>query len=341
MRHPLIIGGILLASLTANRAVAQDWVAKMITEKNHNFGTVARGADTVHRFSVKNIYKQDIELVSVRSSCGCTSPSLEGKVLKTGEVGYVVASFNTRTFTGVHGATLTLNVAWNDNGVRRTGEAQLRVDGNIRSDIVFQPGAIKFENVEQGTTDEQTVQVSYQGRPNWEITDIRGAARQLEVEFTETLRASGRITYNVLVRLKDSASSGYFNEQIVLVTNDEQNPRIPLHVAGRIVPQISVSPEALLLGEVPSGQEVTKRVVVRGKKPFRIVSIKSEAEGFQFKVDNDNEPSDRHIVEVMFAAKRDAGPVKQMIHITTDLGETFNAALTAYATVVAAEGVPD
>src|SRR5262245_62103878 len=121
---------VIAVLLGARAAVAESWVSKMFTDNEHDFGTVARGADTVYKFPVKNIYKQDIELVSVRSSCGCTTPTLEGKVLKTGETGYVVASFNTRTFNGVHSATLTVSVKWDDKGMSRYGEAQLRVQGD-------------------------------------------------------------------------------------------------------------------------------------------------------------------------------------------------------------------
>ena len=134
------------------------------------------GADTVFRFPVQNRYKQDIEIVNVRSSCGCTAPTIENKLLKTGDVGYIVATFNTRTFTGRHGATLTVEVKWNDNGILRRGETQLRVDGTILDDVVFNPGAVKFENVDQGAKAEQRVTVS-SGRPNWKITDVRGASR--------------------------------------------------------------------------------------------------------------------------------------------------------------------
>ena len=155
---------VILASCVAQLASGETWVTKMFPEKKHDFGSVARGADTVYRFPVKNIYKQDIELVNVRSSCGCTTPTIEGKVLKTGETGYIVASFNTRTFTGVHGATLTVEVKWNDKGILRRGETQLRVDGNIRGDVVFKPGAVKFESVDQGTKQEQHVAVTYAGR---------------------------------------------------------------------------------------------------------------------------------------------------------------------------------
>jgi hypothetical protein len=311
----------------------------MFSETKHDFGTVARGADTVFKFPAKNIYKQDIELVSVRSSCGCTTPTIDKKVLKTGDIGYVTATFNTRTFTGVHGATLTVEVRWKDGDNTRTAETQLRVDGNIRSDIVFQPGAVKFDDVDQGVGSEQKVNVTYAGRSDWKLVDVRGGSDALEVELTQTQRYTGRVAYDLLVRVKNTAPAGNFNEQLVLVTNDEENPRVPIYVTGRVVPQISVSPESLMLGSVGVGQKVSKKFLVRGKTPFKITSVNCDDEKcFAFKTDDQS--SDRHIVEVMFDANKDAGDVKQSIRIATDMGDKFSTTLTAFATIVPNETTP-
>jgi hypothetical protein len=328
----LISIAMVCIAVLAPRARGEQWVDKMFADREHNFGTVARGADTVYRFPVKNIYKQDIELVNVRSSCGCTSPSIEKSLIKTGETGYIVATFNTRTFTGMHGATLTVDVKWNDRGIWRRGETQLRVNGNIRGDVVFKPGAVRFDSVDQGSTAAQKVEVIYAGRPNWQIVDVRGASDDLEVELSPGPRSSSRVAYQLVVRLKESATAGYINDQLILVTNDERNPRIPIHVSGRVVPAISVAPESVLLGDVKFGEQVSKKVIVRGRKPFRIVSIKCDEDSFQFNVDD--QPNERHVVEIVFDAKKEVGSVKQLIHITTDLGESFQATLTAYATVV-------
>jgi hypothetical protein len=331
----IIAAAAIVLATAAAPCFAQAWVSKMFAEKKHDFGNVARGSDISYGFAAKNIYKQDVELLSVKSSCGCTSPSIEKKVLKTGDVGYVTATFNTRNFSGVHGATLTVVVRWNDNGRWRTGETQLRVDGNIRGDIVFTPGAVRFDDVDQGAPAEQKVNVTYQGRSNWKVVDVRGASDALEVELTQTQRYSGRVAYDLLVRLKDSAAGGYFNDQLVLVTNDEEYPRVPIYVSGRVVPQISVSPESLLMGDVVQGQHTSRKIIVRGKKPFRILSIQCDNEDcFEFK--SDDQPKDRHIVEVILNAKKDAGNLKETIHIATDLGNKFNTSLTAYATILPA-----
>jgi hypothetical protein len=173
--------------------------------------------------------------------------------------------------------------------------------------------------------------VTYAGRADWKIADVRGASDDIEVELTETQRYSGRVAYDLLVRVKDSAPAGYFNEQLVLVTNDERTPRIPLHVEGRVIPEISVSPEPLMFGEVVRGERVPKKILVRGKKPFKIVSMTCDDSCFEFKTDDTS--SERHIVEVVFAAQCDPGKVKETIHIATDLGTSYRATLTAYATV--------
>ncbi len=338
MRYYTIAAAAVI-SFIASSGFAEPWVTKMFSDTKHDFGTVARGADTVYKFQAKNIYKQDIELLTVSSSCGCTTPTIDKKVLKTGEIGYVTATFNTRTFTGVHGATLTVGVRWSDGGNWRHAETQLRVDGNIRGDVVFTPGAVKFESVDQGAKAEQKVDVTYAGRSDWKITDVRGASDALEVELAQTQRYTGKVSYQLLVRLKDSAPAGYFNEQLVLVTNDGENPRIPIYVTGHITPQIAVRPESLTLGTVKMGQEVAKRFLVSGKSPFKILSIQCDDEqSFSFKTDDQS--SDHHIVDVKFVANKNAGDIKEPIRIATDLGNKFQASLMAYATIEPSDQQP-
>jgi hypothetical protein len=330
-----VVVGVLCITI---QCFADQWVDNMLAEHEHDFGTVARGADTVYKFPIKDIYKQNVQLVSVRASCGCTTPTLENTTLKAGETGYIVATFNTSTFSGIHGATLTLNAAWNDNGVYRTGETQVHVHGNIRSDVVLLPGSVKFGSVDQGSKVEQKVQITRTGRPDWRITDIRGVRDAFEVELAQPQRLSDGVAYNLLVRLKDSAPAGYFNEQLVVVTNDDQSPGVPIQVEGRVVPQISVAPETLMLGEVAQGEQVSKKILVRGKQPFRILMMKSDSNLFDFWTDNQS--SERHIVDVIYNAKQNPGNIKDTIRVATDMGTGRQTTFLAFATVVPATTAP-
>jgi hypothetical protein len=292
----------------------------MFNTLEYDFGTVARGADTVYRFEVTNLYKQTMHISGVRSTCGCTTATIENATIKTHEKAYVVAKFNTRTFVGRHGATLTVTF---DPPFR--AEVQTRVHGNIRGDVVFSPGAIGFGSVDQGTTQEQQVKVNYAGRNSWEILDITNDNDYFEVELNETARGGGRVSYSLLVRLKDNLPPGYVNDQLTVVTNDRNpnNQRIPLFVEGRVVPEISVTPETLVLGELKQGEEIAKRIVVRGKQPFKIVDILCDNDSFDFKMDKTAKLV--HLVNITYQAGDKLGNLNQPIHIKTDRGDTRTA----------------
>jgi len=310
----------------ASPASAQQWADKMFSTLDHDFGTVAKGSDTVFRFEVKNLYKEDIHIASVRTSCNCTTPSIENNTIKTFEKAYIVAKFNTRTHSGRRNATLTVSI---DKPYR--AQVQLRVHGHIRSDVVFEPGSVNFGTVDQGTQSQKSVAVNYAGYSGWRITDVRSASSDLEVELIQRNTVNRRAAYNLVVRLKPTARPGFLKEQLVLVTSDNNNPRIPLVVEGRIMPEISVAPMNLVLGEVPAGETVTKRLIVRGKKPFRVTKVRSDASGFKFQTDK--EASDRHIIDIAFTPQTGEGVIKTPIVVETDLGASYTASCTAYATL--------
>jgi len=331
-----LIAALGLAAATAH---GQTWAEKMFNTLDHDFGAVARGADTVFRFEVTNLYKQDMTLMGVRSSCGCTSPSVESApgmpaenntvTIKSHEKAYVAARFNTRTHVGQKGATLTVTL-----GGAYPAEVQLHVHGYIRSDIVFNPGSVEFGEVNEGELKEQRVQVMYAGRSDWQITDVTNDNDNFEVELQEAERSAGKVTYNLLVRLKNNVPVGFVKDQLTVVTNDTrpENQRIPLIISGHVRPEFAVTPSQLVLGEIPPGAHVTRKIVVRGKDPFKIVDVNCGDDCFDFKKDTD-EARKVHFVEVTFKAGEHPGKLETPIRIVTDR-ENRGATLVASATVI-------
>ncbi len=338
MIRTLFASWLLLVGLFTAPAAAQDWAEKMFNKTEHDFGTVARGADTVFRFEVTNLYKQTMKITGVRSSCGCTTPTVENGTIATHEKGYIVAKFNTRTFVGRHGATLTVSFA-----PPYSAEVQVRVHGNIRGDVVFQPGSVAFGNVDEGVPLEQRVVVTYAGRENWKILDVTNDNDHFEVELDEFARGGGKVSYGLLVRLKDNVPAGYLKDQLTVVTNDPraESQRFPLFVEGRIVPEFSVTPENLVLGNVVAGKPVTRKIVVRGKKPFRIADVNCGDNCFTFKTDNDSKAV--HLVELTYIPPNKSGAVQVPVRIKTDRGENRGATILVSATVeeVAADSQVD
>ena len=84
----LIFCAMLLCGVPT--ASAQMWANKMFEATDHDFGVVARNSKQQFRFKLKNIYVEDVHIARVRSSCGCTSPIIEKRTLKTHESGTIL-----------------------------------------------------------------------------------------------------------------------------------------------------------------------------------------------------------------------------------------------------------
>jgi len=315
-----------IALLSASLAPAQQWAAKMFDHTKHDFGTVARNAKAVHTFSLKNIYEEDVHIVGVRSSCGCTIPQITKHDLKTFETGEIVAEFNTRLFLGQKNATLTVVL---DKPF--PAEVQLHVAGLIRGDVVLQPGAIDLGSVDVGTAVEQKISVTHVGRSSWEIVDAKAVNPHIQVELFETGRGRGKVSYELLFRLTGDAPVGYVRDQLLLVTNDPAAPEIAVDVEGRVASAVTVSPASLFMGVVKPGQQVSKHLVVRSRTPFKIVEIKCDDKSFEIVAPADAKPV--HLIPVRFTAGNHPGKVTRHISIATDQGDS-TAEFTAYAQVI-------
>lgn len=296
-----------------NVAAAQEWAEDMFTHRSHNYGTLARGAEAVYRFELENLYEEDVHIASVSSSCGCTTPTIEKATLKTFEKGAIHARFNTQSFLGSKSATINVVI-----DKPYYAEVTLQVTGFIRSDVVLTPGTVNFGTVKQGSESEKTVHVSYAGRDNWGLTDIRSANQNLSVRLEETHRGGGRVEYDMIIQLKGGGTAGYSHDQLTLVTNDLQNQLIPLSVLSNVEAELTVSPRLLAFGTVKPGQTVTKKIIVRGKSDFNILDVECASDQLEF--NSRNKPQKLHLIPVTYTAPDASGPQKHEIVIRTDLG---------------------
>jgi hypothetical protein len=308
-------------------ASAQQWAEKMFKDKSVDFGAVPRAAKIEHEFVFTNPYKEDIHVVSVRSSCGCTEPRVENETIKSREQGKIIAAFNTNAFTGQRGATVTVTI-----DKPQWAEVQLQVRGYIRTDLVLSPSQVSFGNIGEGEAGDKTIKINYAGRSDWKINEVKSNSPYVTATVREASRQGGRVSYELDVKLAAGAPTGYLNEQLTLVTNDRRGG-FPVAVEGRIVPELTASPSPLMLGNLYPGQKVTKQLVIKGAKPFKILDIRCENSAFAFKSSEEAKPL--HLVPVTFEAPEAPGKLTQKIEIVTDLSEQKTLTVSAIGQISA------
>ncbi|TWU60031.1 hypothetical protein Poly51_03050 [Rubripirellula tenax] len=298
---------------------ATDWSDIAFPVKTHDFGTVAVGAKTEFPFSVVNTMSSGIHIQSVRASCGCTTPIVVDQYVAPGATGTILARFNTSTFKGKKGATLTVVI---DQPFY--SEVRLRVDGYIRSDMVFYPGSIDFGKIAQGEATSKSTKVLYAGRSDWQIVDIRSNKPWLMPVIKETVREGGRVNYELSVDLREDAPTGSFLDELVVVTNDRSMPNVPLKVSGQVDSALSISPQAIAFGSIKTGEAFTKSLVLMGREPFQVESI--TAEGWQIDFQPTTELKKMQMVSATFKyVGNGSGPQKASFEIKTSGANSVTA----------------
>ncbi|HWY87235.1 MAG TPA: hypothetical protein VNX28_10950, partial [Gemmataceae bacterium] len=116
--------------------------------------------------------------------------------------------------------------------------------------------------------------------------------------------------------VKPDAVAGAFNQEVTIQTNDPASSTLTFHVLGNIQATLNVAPSAIDLAGVKVGESQTRKVVVRGSRPFRILGIDGQGDGIAA-MPEPREGSTQ-IVDVTFSPAK-AGELKKQLVIRTDL----------------------
>ena len=80
----------------------------------YNFGDIQENKGKVsHKFNFTNNGKESIRILTVKPSCGCTTPNWSKDEIKPGKKGFIIAEYNPKGRPGVF--RKSLSVITNDN----------------------------------------------------------------------------------------------------------------------------------------------------------------------------------------------------------------------------------
>jgi len=315
MKLKSLISGAMFTSvmlLTATGAYAQKWAEDMFQVKEVDMGSVARGADVRYRLSFKNGNKEALNISGVQTGCNCISAKASTEVLNSLETAHIDIVLDTIKFTGLRETSVTVNF-----GAPFPASVRIPVKAFIRTDVVLTPGLADFGSLSKGASAERRIQIAYAGRNDWKIMKVLNNSAMLDADVKETSRGNGRVTYDLVIRVKPGAPVGDLRSQLMLLTDDATSPRIPVLAEGRVDPEFTVSPEVLQYGVMQPGERKTMNVIVRSRKPFKVEAVESEKTAGAFlAVINKEREVPTHVIPLTFVAPKEATTLSEEFTIT-------------------------
>ena len=323
--------GILLIAVSALPAqgfpaVEEEWARAMVDKEmlNINYKSVARGQDVSFKIRLTNLYKEEIQVTNLSTSCGCISwDESRGGVLAgpiiipSGQEKVLTLRLDTVRHQGEQknkrGFITLLNTV---NGHAAT--ATVVAEGYIRTDVVLQPGSVNFGSVDPHKEMEQRIAVNYAGRNDWRLLSAKCNSPHLSADVVERARGNGLVNYELIVKLKDTAPVGALRDQLILVTDDANNPQIPVQVDARIEPDIVVMNAdfgKLVVGK-PKKISVLVRYTKQPPRPFKIEKFERTRAESSIKVEKSSDSKPIHQLFLTFTPPDEPGPFEEEFFLT-------------------------
>jgi hypothetical protein len=305
---------IVVLSVAPVSAQDLDWGKKMFDKREVKFGSVARNADVVFKFNVKNIYKEDIRITNLSTSCGCISWQEKTPItLTSGQTQELTIRLDTVRHQGDKHVTAFVSLLEPTRG--STASLSIPVEGRIRQDVVLQSNTLNFGQVDQGKAMEIRMNVVYTGgRSDWMVTQARVNNPHLTTKVVEKSRGGGTANYDIVVTLKGDAPATKLHDQMLIVTNDAGDVGYNVGVEAQVEPDIVVADAQF--GQVLPGQPKTVNVVIRGKKPFKIEKVERAKQDESFKVKPTENAATVHMLPVTFVPTVEHGLFEEEFFLT-------------------------
>jgi hypothetical protein len=311
-RYSLVLGAGLFWAVSP--AFSATWADSMFDELSKDFGSVPRGPTLVHHFRLVNNTKGPVSISNVRVSCGCVSASALKTNLNPGEETAILARMDSTRFIGPKNVTIYVQF---DRPAYE--EVRLWVQANGRNDFNVSPDSLAFGSIKRTTAPSAAVAITFYGSPDTQITEVKGESNYIQPVVKAVKRGESEASFELTAKLRPDTPVGKWYTDVWVKTNNPSIPQIRVPLTVEVESALSVSPEAVSLGQVALNAESERRVIIRGVKPFKIKSVQGTDDQIAVRETSD-ESKPIHVLTVKLKGTK-AGEIDRTVKVVTDLAE--------------------
>lgn len=320
-------GLVVLALAVAGGHARAGWADGLFDELSRDFGSVPRGQVLSHPFRLVNNTKETVTISSVRVSCGCVSARAVQATLAPGQETAILAQMDTRRFSNTK--SVTIYVRFSQPSFE---EVRLWVQANSREDVQFSAEALSFGRIKRGNAPTQEMTITFFGAGSTQIVEAKCDSNYVEPIVKEIKRDGGEVGYQIKAKLRSDTPAGKWYTDIWLKTNNASMPRLRVPVTVEIEAALSVSPNNVSLGQVKSGTETDRKVIIRGIKPFRVTGFQGTDDQLKVKPSS-NDSKTVHVLTLTLSPQV-VGELQRTIRVQTDIKSGGEIEFTTQAQVV-------
>lgn len=269
-------------------AAAASWATgptAVVDQPVRDAGRVVRGEPVRYLFQISNDGDMPLEVVEVRSTCGCTITEAP-EAIGPGGSGRVRVVLDTAALAGP--LARSVEILTNDP---RNPILQLTVKADVRQPVRIQPDYIRFRRIagdgpqRAGATLAAADGGSFTARSvesPWPF--VRAELRPATEE--ERVPDVAGAQWRVDVTLAAEAPAGPFAGHLVVLTDLSERPRLEIPVSGLVRPTLEAVPATVDWGRKPARERLEAAVEITnlGEVPVELIGAAGDLPGLETEI---------------------------------------------------------
>ena len=268
----LLVGGVLLSS-TIVHAEATNRASLVCLEAKYDFGQTYQDQAVRHSFVLTNQGSRVVRIVSVHSTCGCSSTTVTTNDVGPGRTAELKVEITLRGRRGHQDRAIYIQTDDPENLVLR-----VEFSGIVIAPIEAQPEGIHFGTVGSEGTLEREVVLSAVGTNEFRVRSVTASSTQISVQ--SQMQQPGK-RYLIKIVSEGPRSYGSTMTSVRVETDHPAMPTLDIPVAAFVVGDIVPAPGTLLL--VPSPTNAPRASWVNlwspSGKAFKVTKVECPGPG--------------------------------------------------------------
>lgn len=240
-------------------------------ERKFDFGKVPAGQEVRHDYTFRNAGDAPLEILSVRTSCGCTTTSDYPRLIPPGGEGRIPVILKTTGFSGKLHKTITVT-----SNSAKDPVVMLELTGEAWVPVQVTPSYLYFSRIiGQNQTETKVARLVNQTDRPMVIFSTEVSPAEYKVEVKPVVE--GR-EYFVEVTPTGHFAAGSSQATIVLKTSLTESPEVRLPVYVNVLKPVLATPSHLILpsGALPAPTKRFVSIRANDSRPLRVTEVRLE-----------------------------------------------------------------
>ena len=283
-------------------------------------GRVDRGEQVEFTFVVRNTGEADLQILEVKSGCGCAVAEFD-PVVPPGEEKSLTIRLKTR---GMRGEVTKVGQVFTNDPDPQRKHVFLRMKAFVVAPIDVQPRESVMLRFKKGEAVLQEFQLSANAGPPLEIQTVQCSQPDIELEILPPEQIEGRQISRLRFQRPAQEPPTAFYAPIVVTTNNPQERRLVLRVQGQPQDSVFFLPQEMNFGAVavPSSNPVRRvATLMRHEGTFRVLAATTDDPHLEIRV-KEVRAGHYYTVTAVYQEGWEPGQKKGQIRVKTDDSET-------------------